>query len=128
MKEKIEDRVYKISNFIEIFIATLIIIAILILTLDLILFLVNIAVNHHSADILSEFLERALTLVVGVEFVKMLCNHRAETVIEVLLFATARQMVVEHMSLQETLIGIVCIAILFAIRKFLCTKSLKVNE
>ena len=41
------------------------------------------------------------------------------TIIEVLLFATARQMIVEHLNVYETLVGIGAIAALFAIRKFL---------
>ena len=43
----------------------------------------------------------------------MLCKHTAETVVEVLMFAIARQMVVEHLATFETLIGVLAIAILF---------------
>lgn len=53
----------------------------------------------------------------------MLCRHSAQTVVEVLLFATARQMVVEHLDPVQTLIGIIGIAILFAVRKYLMTDS-----
>ena len=74
-----------------------------------------------NMDFFTEFLSHALSLVVGVEFVKMLCRHSAQTVVEVLLFATARQMVVEHLEPLQTLIGVVAIAILFAIRKYLMT-------
>ena len=38
-------------------------------------------------------------------------------------FATARQMVVEHMAPTQTLIGVIAIAVLFAIRKFLMTED-----
>ena len=74
-------------------------------------------------DFFTKFLANALSLVVGVEFVKMLCRHSAQTVVEVLMFATARQMVVEHMAPTQTLIGVIAIAILFAIRKFLMTED-----
>ena len=69
------------------------------------------------------YLESAMTLAIGIEFVKMLCRHSAQTVVEVLLFATARQMVVEHLQPTQTLIGILGIAILFAVRKYLMTDS-----
>ena len=49
----------------------------------------------------------------------MLCKHTPETVIEVLLFAIARQLIVEHTSTMENLIGIISIGILFATRKYL---------
>ena len=51
------------------------------------------------------------------------CRHSAQTVVEVLMFATARQMVVEHMAPTQTLIGVIAIAVLFAIRKFLMTED-----
>ena len=52
---------------------------------------------------LSYYLESAMTL----------------AIIEVLLFATSRQMIVEHLNGTETLLGIAAIAGLFAIRKYL---------
>ena len=77
----------------------------------------------HDKLELEYYMEYAMSLAIGVEFVKMLCRHSAQTVVEVLLFATARQMVVEHLNPTQTLIGIVGIAILFAIRKYLMTDS-----
>ena len=79
--------------------------------------------HGHGIDFFTTFLANGLSLVVGVEFVKMLCRHSAQTVVEVLMFATARQMVVEHMKPSQTLIGVIAIAILFAIRKFLMTED-----
>ena len=49
----------------------------------------------------------------------MLCKHTPETVIEVLLFAIARQLIVEHTTTMENLVGIISIGILFATRKYL---------
>ena len=49
----------------------------------------------------------------------MLCKHSPGTVVEVLLFAIARQLIVEHTSTYDNLIGIISIAILFAVRKYL---------
>ena len=58
----------------------------------------------------------------------MLCQHSAQTVVEVLMFATARQMVVEHLGPSETLLGVISIAILFAIRKYLMTDNDDMNS
>ena len=65
------------------------------------------------------FLEKVMMLAIGLEFVKMLCKHTPSTVIDVLLFAIARQMIVEHTSTLENLIGVVALAGLFATRKYL---------
>ena len=40
------------------------------------------------------FLEDMFSLVVGIEFIKMLCRPSADNVIEVLIFLTARHMIV----------------------------------
>ena len=83
----------------------------------------EVSIWDMDISFFTKFLANALSLVVGVEFVKMLCRHSAQTVVEVLMFATARQMVVEHMEPIQTLIGVLAIAILFAIRKFLMTED-----
>lgn len=53
----------------------------------------------------------------------MLAKHTAENLLEVLMFAIARQMIVEHLDMIDTLIGIISIAIIFAVRKYLLLKS-----
>ena len=54
--------------------------------------------------------------------------NEAQTVVEVLMFATARQMVVEHLGPNETLLGVISIAILFGIRKYLMTDNDDMNS
>ena len=66
------------------------------------------------------FLEEALTLTIAIEFVKMLCMHTPGTIIEVLLFAIARHLIVDHATPVNILLYIICIVILFAARNFLC--------
>lgn len=66
-----------------------------------------------------DFLSGALLLVMGLEFVKMLALHTAASVIDVLLFTIARQMIVTHGSALDTLLGVGAVAGIFAIRKFL---------
>lgn len=79
-------------------------------------------------DGFSKFLASAFSLVIGIEFVRMLVKHSASSVVEVLLFALARQLIVEHTSTWENLIGIVAIAGVFAIRKFLFVGSFNPSD
>ena len=67
------------------------------------------------------FLEGSLTLAVAIEFIKMLCMHTPGTLIEVLLFAIARHMIVESLTPIQNLIIVIAIVILFAARKYLLT-------
>jgi len=67
-------------------------------------------------------LDDAIILAIGAELIKMLCKHTPETIIEVLAFALARQLIVGHTAPLENLISVTAIAVLFAIRRFLLKK------
>ena len=119
IRKHFNELIYNTARYTEIALSIVIIIVIALSGLRLILTTAGTSIM----DMDTSFLSQALSLVVGVEFVKMLCRHSAQTVVEVLLFATARQMVVEHLDPVQTLIGIIGIAILFAVRKYLMTDS-----
>ena len=55
--------------------------------------------------------------------IKMLAKHTPGSAIEVLLFTISRQLVVEHTTPVENLIGIITIALIFIIRKYLFVPS-----
>ena len=123
IRKHFNELIYNTARYTEIALSIVIIIVIALSGLRLILTTAGTSIMDMDIDFFTEFLANALSLVVGVEFVKMLCRHSAQTVVEVLLFATARQMVVEHLDPVQTLIGIIGIAILFAVRKYLMTDS-----
>ena len=110
--------IYNVARYTEIVLSIIILIVIALAGIRLIFTITEIQIMDMDIDFFTTFLANGLSLVVGVEFVKMLCRHSAQTVVEVLMFATARQMVVEHMKPSQTLIGVIAIAILFAIRSF----------
>lgn len=81
------------------------------------------AVHKEGMQSFQAVLEQAFNLVIGIEFIKMLAKHTPGSAIEVLLFAMARQLVIGHMALFENLLGIIAIAIIFIIRRFLFVPS-----
>ena len=72
---------------------------------------------------LGDFLAKALLLVMGIEFVKLLVLHTAAAVLHVLLFTLVRQMIVTHTGALDTLLGVAAVAAVFAVRKFLSTQE-----
>lgn len=120
--------IYNISRYAEIALSMVILLVIALAGFRLIMEVADTSVMSMDTEFFSTFLSQALSLVVGVEFVKMLCQHSAQTVVEVLMFATARQMVVEHLGPSETLLGVISIAILFGIRKYLMTDNDDMNS
>lgn len=73
-----------------------------------------------SAD---TYLHNILTIVVGLEFVRMLINLTPANTLEVLIVAIARQVIVNHESALSNIACVLCIGGLFAIRKFLISKN-----
>ena len=71
----------------------------------------------------STFLHNALTIVVGLEFVRMLIDTTPASILEVLTVAITRQVILNHDNIWSNLICILCIAGLFAIRRFLVRRS-----
>ena len=119
--------IYNISRYTEITLSIVILVVIALAGIRLIMEIANTSISTMDTQFFTTFIYPELYLVVGVEFVKMLCQHSAQTVVEVLMFATARQMVVEHLGPGETLLGVISIAVLFAIRKYLMTDTDDMN-
>ena len=128
IRKHFNELIYNTARYTEIALSIVIIIVIALSGLRLILTTAGTSVMDMDTGFFTSFLSQALSLVVGVEFVKMLCRHSAQTVVEVLMFATARQMVVEHLGPNETLLGVISIAILFGIRKYLMTDNDDMNS
>ncbi|WP_195990022.1 phosphate-starvation-inducible PsiE family protein [Clostridium sp. D53t1_180928_C8] len=119
MKKFIKEKVMKFADILETIISVLLAICIAISVIYLIFDLTSMFTAQNRLDAFNNYLSTAFNFVIGIEFIKMLCKHTPQTVIEVLLFAIARQLIVEHMSIFQSLIGIIAIGALFAIRKYL---------
>ena len=119
MRKKLQDKMFEVSYLFELFISVIVGIAIFILSIRLIADMCSILFNSTGVDSLVGILDDAITLAIGAELIKMLCKHTPETIIEVLAFALARQLIVGHAAPWENLITVIAIASLFAARRFL---------
>jgi uncharacterized membrane protein (DUF373 family) len=70
----------------------------------------------------NNYLHNILTIIVGLEFVRMLINLTPANTLEVLIVAIARQVIVNHNDSLSNIACVTCIAGLFAIRKFLISR------
>ena len=118
MKKYATAGLHKIIVFMELFISGILAVSILLLAMKLALDVPNI-LNEDIYPNFNDLLETCLNLVIGVELIRMLYQQSPHTVFEVLLFAIARQIIIDHSNPVTCLIGVVAIAVLFATRKFL---------
>ena len=120
MRMTLQKIMQKMTSYVELVLSVFLLMVVVVLTAQLIAQSVP-QLWSQQVEVMY-YLESAMTLAIGIEFVKMLCTHTPETIIEILLFAISRQMIVEHLSATETILGVGAIAGLFAIRKYLfCT-------
>ena len=119
MRKKLQDIMFETSYLFEILISIVVGIAIIAFGVSLVASGINIVTSTSNVSALVTILDDAIILAIGAELIKMLCKHTPETVIEVLAFALARQLIVGHAAPWENLITVVAIAILFCIRRFL---------
>jgi hypothetical protein len=113
----------KITKAFEILIAFLLLAVIAIRVFEMITSLFGYEITILSMDF-ERILSMSFALVIGVEFTKMLYKHTPETVIDVLLFAIARQAIIYHESTMDMLFGVIAIAGMFAAKKFLTNLDL----
>ena len=71
----------------------------------------------------SNYLHNALTIVVGLEFVRMLIDTTPANILEALTVAITRQVILTHDNPWSNLASVACIAALFATRRFLVHRN-----
>lgn len=77
-----------------------------------------------SYSLLEQLFAHILLLVIGLELDMMLVNHTTSAVIEVMLYAVARKMLIYTNTTLEMLIGVVALAGIFAIYKYLYSSEI----
>ena len=118
---RVEHYFRRALHFIERFIAILTILALL-GALVVEIYTMFTSGSAYFADV-NHMLHNLLTIVVGLEFVRMLIDTTPANILEVLTVAITRHVVLSHDDPWSNLACIGCIAGLFAIRRFLIRRS-----
>jgi hypothetical protein len=107
-----------LANTFEIVIAGLLLLVVLVKVFEVGLAVIGFDVMFIAMGF-KDILSASFSLVIGIEFTKMLYKHTPDTVIDVLLFALARQMVIYYENTTDMLVGVIAIVFLFAAKRFL---------
>ena len=122
MRKKLQDKMFELSYLFELLVSVIVGAAILIFAVRMVIDMANLSQYFDGTASLVSVLDDAIILAIGAELIKMLCKHTPETVIEVIAFALARQLIVGHAKPWENLITVVAIAVLFGVRRFLLNR------
>ena len=90
MRQYLKNEVFKVSKWVELFISAIIMIAVIGGTIYLVKDVVQLMMNYPTSRDIYKFVGVAFNLVICIEFVKMLCKHTPDTLVEVMMFADDR--------------------------------------
>lgn len=116
-RKALRSYIIQAATLLEIVLSGLVLIGLLLSFIPLLKWMPGLLFDGNDVEIRG-FLERALDIVIGVEFIKMLAKHSPGSSLEVLLYAIARHMVIGHESAFENLLSVAAIALIFVVRKF----------
>lgn len=117
--EKVRKIIQKICSLLDLIAAFLVLIAILCSIFSLVR---DVSVFQRLLTNPSEFkhyLEQIFMLVIGIEFLGMLCRPSSENVIEVLIFLVARHMIVGDTTPYQDFVSVISVALLCVVRRYL---------
>ena len=115
MHQKVENIIRKILTIVEVALAVL----------TLVVMVANLGITAYNIIFTGTvpgteaFLHNILAVAVGLEFVRMLVDMTPANILEVLTVAIARQIIISHEDPLGLLVGVICIAGIFAVRRFL---------
>ncbi len=120
MHKKTETVIHRVLHILEFLIAVMTLI-VLVGMLGLEIYKMFTQADYFSS--LNTYLHNILTIVVGLEFVRMLVDMTPANTLEVLIVAISRQVILSHDDPFTIIACVLCIAGLFATRRFLIPKK-----
>ncbi len=122
VKRIFRDQIAEAAGLLEVLLSGIVLVGLLFSIVPLVQWMPGLIVDGNEVEVY-EFLTRALDIVIGIEFIKMLAKHSPGSVLEVLLYAIARHMIVGHEDAVQNLVSVAAIALIFIIRRFFFVPS-----
>ena len=117
---------YQISILLQYIITTVIIIAIILSLFKIPNHLRSVLIYDSGNLIL--FLKYVINTIIALELVHVLCHQTIDTVVEILVMAITREIIITELEPLEILIGVIAIALLFVVRKYLFIPQIDHDE
>lgn len=111
--------IHIVSEILELAAALLVLAGILIAGAGLILNRTHFSELFHDVSYFREYLEQIFTLVIGMEFLQMLCKPNSDNVLETLIFLVARHMIIGETNPYQDFVSVISIALLCILRRYL---------
>ncbi len=120
------EKLVRFKKFVHVICGLLDLVAAILVLVGILLYIVSIVGNINTFQRLftdgaefKHYLEQIFMLVIGIEFLEMLCRPNSENVIEVLIFLVARHMIVGDTTPFEDFVSVISVALLCVVRRYL---------
>ena len=118
--EKIKKWATDICHILELVVAIFVLVGVIMALISLIPSVGDFWHHRYESDSLMHFLERVSAIVIGVEFMKMLCRPNADNILETIIFLVARHMIIVTTTTPlDDLISTISIVLLCFMRRYL---------
>lgn len=118
MNSELREKIASASAAVEIGLGVIILLACIISGTGMIV-TTNFGTLFANPDYFQDRLSDACLIIIGIELIKMITSYTIDSVVDVMLLAVARQMIVEHTAPLENLLAVIAVGLLFVIRKYL---------
>ena len=126
--EKMRRIIQKICVLLDLVMAVLVLVAILLSIASIVRDVTVFQRLLKDSLEFKRYLEQIFMLVIGVEFLSMLCRPSSENVIEVLIFLVARHMIVGDTTPYQDFVSVISVALLCVVRRYLRINGEKQRE
>ncbi|MDE6905194.1 MAG: phosphate-starvation-inducible PsiE family protein [Lachnospiraceae bacterium] len=117
--EKLKKYVQKACGLFELIMAVIVLLGIVIAIISMVKDVDLTQSLFQDTANFKEFLVNVFAIVIGIEFLEMLCRPNPDNVIQVLVFLIARHMIVGETSPYEDFVSVISVAILLLLSRYL---------
>lgn len=114
---KLEKGIHWVTSAIMVFICVVIIAGILVSFIRIPFYFEDLF--HHESGSLLALLEYAAEIIIAVELIYVIIAQNLESIVEILMIAFTRELIIRNWEMWEIMLGVAVIAGLFAVRKYL---------
>lgn len=119
MWEKMKKHLQTICDVLELVTAIFVLVGILLAIVNLLGDFDMFRSLMEDSSAFKEYLEKIFTVVIGIEFLQMLCRSNSDNVLEILIFLVARHMIVGETTPYEDFVSVISVALLCVVRRYL---------
>ena len=113
--------IHKIGEILELFVAALVLIGIVLSICSLLKDFAGFQNILNDISALRKYLDDIIIIVIGIEFLQMLCRPNSDNIMETLIFLVARHMIVSDTTPYEDFVSVISIILLCVLRRYLHT-------